>query len=344
MRAEMRQDCDVIMIGEILDIVDLPDALRDRDAAALQLLSHAVGERDPHALAVRVASFLVREFGVPLCGVTWSDGGETCGAVATALTAAATDMHLARFFPDGAPERFSIVRSVTRALPAECESRWASGPPASRGEAPGGSEVGLFWLGRTAELRAALDRAGETLAAALDRAVELRALERLATTDSLTDLHNRRGFTAMLAHECARAARHGGAVTLALVDLDGFKPINDSFGHSEGDRVLRAAAGTIRAALRTADIVARIGGDEFAIILPDTGAAQAQIAMARVLAALACVTAGGRSLAASIGLAELGPSRDTPETLFDAADRALYGSKRIGGGRVTPALGYKKVE
>jgi len=158
-----------------------------------------------------------------------------------------------------------------------------------------------------------------------------RVLAEMAMTDPLTGLHNRRYLEAVMAQECARAARSGHRFALALLDLDNFKNYNDTFGHPAGDDLLREVARVMRASLRAGDVVARYGGEEFAVILFDVTPAQAH----RVLEGLRrrIEEATQEPLTASAGVA-LCPDHGTdPEALVRLADEALYRAKSLGKNR-----------
>jgi len=159
-------------------------------------------------------------------------------------------------------------------------------------------------------------------------------LERTGRTDPLTALPNRRCFEDTLSAEIARAGRTGAALSLAIVDLDFFKRINDTFGHPTGDEVLRAVAATARATVRGHDMLARIGGEEFAIVMPETNAAEAKSASNRVRTAIAgdpiLLQSGERvSVTASAGAAALKPGESATD-LLARADAALYEAKNAG--------------
>jgi diguanylate cyclase (GGDEF)-like protein/PAS domain S-box-containing protein len=157
-------------------------------------------------------------------------------------------------------------------------------------------------------------------------------LERLATEDSLTGVWNRRAFAGRLREQLERAARHGEPAALLVLDLDGFKAVNDTLGHQAGDRLLRHVAQLLVKRLRTTDTVARLGGDEFAVLLPQTDVEQARGVVAGVEAALAGravrIADGADPVHArvSIGLAMVDGSRDA-EAVLREADRAMYRSK-----------------
>jgi diguanylate cyclase (GGDEF)-like protein len=170
----------------------------------------------------------------------------------------------------------------------------------------------------------------------------LEALRRLATRDELTGLLNRREYDRVLAEEEDRAERFGNSLALVIIDLDRFKFINDMHGHSAGDAVLREAARRIAGVIRTVDRAARIGGEEFALILVQTDRISALEVARRAIAALALepIRVGeGSSLAvtASAGVAELPTDAREAGQLFAAADRALYAAKSQGRNRAVLA-------
>jgi diguanylate cyclase (GGDEF)-like protein/PAS domain S-box-containing protein len=170
-------------------------------------------------------------------------------------------------------------------------------------------------------------------------------LEELATRDELSGLFNRRHFRERLEEAAGLARRHGHPMSLAIVDLDGLKAVNDTYGHAAGDTMIRGAAAVLSAELRRGDVVGRLdavpgrlGGDEFGAILPYSASDGATIALQRVLAAFAAtlVPVGpGVSvpIAASAGIAELAAKTDLV-TLETQADGALYQAKRRGRGRI----------
>lgn len=164
----------------------------------------------------------------------------------------------------------------------------------------------------------------------------LEALRRLATRDELTGLLNRREYDRILAEEDERARRFGHPLGLVIVDIDRFKAINDSHGHPAGDAVLREVAARLAGAIRTVDRVARIGGEEFALILVQTdGPTALEVARRAVSAVAGKPVAAGEALSlgvtVSAGVAAL-PADPEPGALFAAADRALYAAKRRGRG------------
>ncbi|MDP9393318.1 MAG: diguanylate cyclase [Actinomycetota bacterium] len=154
-----------------------------------------------------------------------------------------------------------------------------------------------------------------------------------STTDGLTGLANHRTFHEDLRRAIDLARRHGRPLSIALVDLDGFKQVNDTHGHRTGDRVLSSVGLVLRQG-RPGDTAYRIGGDEFAVILPETSTDGALIAAERIRAE---VDAGIDGVTTSIGVATLGVSAPDAESLVQRTDTALYAAKHRGKNRVVPA-------
>jgi diguanylate cyclase (GGDEF)-like protein len=177
-------------------------------------------------------------------------------------------------------------------------------------------------------------------------AEEMRHLKESATLDALTGLWNRRAFSDRLMDECARHTRYGGSLCLLMLDLDGFKTINDSNGHVCGDTVLVAVADLLRLALRATDLPCRYGGDEFSVILPATSKTDAFAVAEKVRLAIAGLLidatpdgcARQLSVRVSIGVASAAPGAQ-PLDLLEAADRALYQAKAMGRNQVRLAPG-----
>jgi diguanylate cyclase (GGDEF)-like protein len=149
-----------------------------------------------------------------------------------------------------------------------------------------------------------------------------------ADRDSLTGLLNRRAFMRELSAEIERSLRYGRHFVLALCDLDDFKSINDTDGHPAGDRALAAVAALLENTIRASDLAFRIGGDEFALLLPETDADVAQDAVRRIVTAVADDRALAAELGISFGLALFPVHGRTPEELIRRADQALYAAKR----------------
>jgi diguanylate cyclase (GGDEF)-like protein len=157
---------------------------------------------------------------------------------------------------------------------------------------------------------------------------ERDAMRRFALRDPLTGLANRRALDERLGYEIARHTRHGESFTVLALDLDGFKAVNDRFGHDAGDELLRDAAAALVEVVRAQDTVVRLGGDEFCVLAPQTGDASAEYLTSRVRAALGGVTAGLSGLSASIGTAVFPADGTSPEALLAAADLAALEAKR----------------
>ena len=162
-------------------------------------------------------------------------------------------------------------------------------------------------------------------------------LSELASLDGLTQLRNRRAFEERLADEERRWRRHGGELSLVLLDIDHFKSFNDTYGHPKGDEVLRNVGRLLKRSLRSADFAARYGGEEFAVILPNTDNAGAMVVAEQLRRLIAAATWDARPITASIGVASMSEEVGTGEALVDFADRALYRSKQAGRNRVTQA-------
>ena len=175
----------------------------------------------------------------------------------------------------------------------------------------------------------------EPAAVAIDNAISLKHAEALSVTDDLTQLFNSRFLNDSLRKETKRAIRSGWPLSLLFIDLDGFKKINDAHGHLLGSRALIEAAAVIRGSARETDIVARFGGDEFAILLPETGVEGAQSVARRLRDRIQRYVflserGPGNRITASIGLATLPDVADTAEGLLQAADAAMYRVKVTG--------------
>ena len=180
------------------------------------------------------------------------------------------------------------------------------------------------------ELEELAQRAGP----AIENARRFREARQLADLDALTGLHNRRYFHETLAREVARAHRYGRELALVVFDLDDFKAINDRIGHLAGDAVLAETAERVKDVVRSADIASRVGGDEFAVILPESSTGDADQLYHRLLGAVSSRPVGqaGR-LFVSAGIAEL-TEADDPTAFFERADEALYRAKERGKGQV----------
>jgi diguanylate cyclase (GGDEF)-like protein len=187
-----------------------------------------------------------------------------------------------------------------------------------------------------------LEELSERATPAIENARRFREARQLADLDALTGLHNRRYFHETLARECARAHRYNRRLALIVFDVDDFKEVNDKVGHLGGDGVLSEAAQRVREVIRSADIPCRVGGDEFAVILPESGIDQAEHLYGRLNASISGRPLGqaGR-LHISAGVAEL-RAEDDSISFFERADEALYRAKDAGKGQSITADGGRQ--
>jgi diguanylate cyclase (GGDEF)-like protein len=186
--------------------------------------------------------------------------------------------------------------------------------------------VGLFGFYRWAKAR-------ENVAA--------QRIERLAHFDTLTGLPNRALLSELLAREVARAQRSERGFALLMLDLDGFKEVNDTWGHAVGDKVLAMVAERARHSVRATDTVGRLGGDEFLAILPEAtheGALQVAEKLRAALSEPYPLVSGSANLGASVGVSYFGEHGTESEALLRHADEALYEAKRRGKDRVLEAV------
>lgn len=164
-------------------------------------------------------------------------------------------------------------------------------------------------------------------------AVQRERLETHSQRDPLTGVGNYRVLQERLRYEIVRHERHRRAFSVMLLDLDRFKLVNDHYGHLEGDRLLRGVARALVKVVRDQDTVARQGGDEFSVLLPETAERGAGIVAAKVNAALDGIAVAGSPVRASIGFAVFPQDGRSPEALLDAADQRQRAAKRAGRGQ-----------
>jgi diguanylate cyclase (GGDEF)-like protein len=183
----------------------------------------------------------------------------------------------------------------------------------------------------------------EPASVALDNALLLKRAEALSVTDDLTHLYNSRYLNLVLRRETKRASRSGRPLSLLFIDLDGFKHVNDTHGHLFGSRALVEAAAVIRSSARETDVVSRFGGDEFALVLPDTGGEGAYAVGERIrerIAAHQFLAGDGLNihLTVSVGVATLPDVANSSEELVQAADKAMYRVKESGKNGIQAAV------
>jgi diguanylate cyclase (GGDEF)-like protein len=184
------------------------------------------------------------------------------------------------------------------------------------------------------EVLSRVEAAGRTKDLQQELVAQGMRLESLLREDALTGLLNRRAILAQLGGMVSGARRHGHPLSVAMVDLDEFKAVNDAYGHAAGDAVLVAAVRAMRARLRAEDQLGRLGGEEFLIVLPDT-VEEAAARVAEKLRQEVATAPGPVRVTCSVGVATW--DGETPETLLRRADEALYAAKEAGRDRVIAA-------
>jgi diguanylate cyclase (GGDEF)-like protein len=165
--------------------------------------------------------------------------------------------------------------------------------------------------------------------------VLLEREKELSGTDPLTGLMNRRAFNEQVEKEIVRSRRYGHPFSVAYMDLDDFKEVNDRGGHAAGDLLLLFVAMTLHGSLRSSDFLARLGGDEFAVLLPETGPAAAVAVMGKALERLSRIQRSGEdALSASIGLLTCENPPESRDRLLRSADELMYSAKKEGKNRI----------
>lgn len=177
---------------------------------------------------------------------------------------------------------------------------------------------------------------GATGILALALVHEVAEISHLAGTDSLTKTFNRTYFNLRLGEETERARRYHHTLTLVMVDIDHFKKINDELGHDCGDLALAQVTQLLRNGLRSSDILFRYGGDELAILMPETGVKDAETILKRVVESLHRIDVQGRKLTISAGIASLPADAQSDQSLIHAADKYLYAAKQNGRNCIMP--------
>jgi two-component system cell cycle response regulator len=189
------------------------------------------------------------------------------------------------------------------------------------------------------QVRPTLEVLASHLAVSLANARMVAKLEQMATTDGLTGLLNKRAMLDAAAQKIAASARFGRKLSVLVADIDFFKKVNDTYGHDVGDVVIKGLGDVLRRQKRTTDVVARFGGEEFIVLCEQTDERGAQLLAERIREELEKTTfhseQGPLNVTCSIGVATFPEGGDSWETLFKAADEALYVSKRSGRNRVT---------
>lgn len=203
-------------------------------------------------------------------------------------------------------------------------------------------EIGQLYVSFNEMLATLKEREAENLKLQQQLNQKYEEAKTQAITDALTGLYNHRYFHDRLEAELARARRQKSYLTLAFLDLDDFKNFNDSYGHILGDQALKNLAALLKKVIRVSDVVCRYGGEEFAIIFPDTDLAEAKTISARLLKEVATLPLSVNqnktvNLTVSIGLATF-PSAPTKTELINQADAAMYRAKKRGKNRLETPL------
>lgn len=341
--------------------VDVARLLRDSDERFEQMLEDLSRELDrartdlqrSHQLSALASTIDLDVLGERVLEVALELPGVDAAAVSVRLpdeeplvaTAGMTRDEAQRQVLPPAPEAGTRAVAVTYRYAegvAEDATRICGGlaVPLSGAEETVGT-LAVFWRGRPRELSdaelASLEELASGAGPAVENAIRYRDASRLADLDALTGLHNRRFFHDTLARECARAARYDRELSLLVFDVDDFKAINDRIGHLAADSVLAQLSERVRSVVRTSDIPCRVGGDEFAVILPESALVDAEGLFRRLQFAVGSAATGPVDrLHISAGVAELRPG-DTPVSFFERADEALFRAKQGGKGRAVAA-------
>lgn len=312
-------------------------------ASLLDIVRAVNATLDPKKIADALLDRMAPWFGAPYCAVVAIyESGELATiadrGVSTLLESRLSDVarsvvaHGEEFTsPNLAEDRRARTEQPVSVLglPLQCRARTVGVIVIA---SPGASSQDLRW---TSGFKAVLRSALEPAAFALDNALMFQRTQALSVTDDLTQLYNSRYLNQVLRRETKRASRSGRPLSLLFMDLDGFKSINDSHGHLYGSRALVEAADVVRKSARETDVCARFGGDEFAVVLPDTGCEGAYAVGERIrerIAAHAFLAEDGFRirLTASVGVATLPDVAASADELLKAADQAMYRVKDAG--------------
>lgn len=272
------------------------EAIRRRDQLARRIVDMIRAEVRPGQALKRAVECIAQALEADCCRLLWRMGEVSAGAL-----------------PEGAesPIRLQQACRIGEQINGELIVERAHGA----------------WLDEDGDL---LCRLADHVAIAIEQSAQHHELERLSLTDSLTGLANRRAFEGEIGRRIASLGRSGGQAVLMVIDLDNFKSLNDGFGHAAGDRALTMLATMLTTATRGHDVVARIGGDEFAVWLEGcthSGAERVAMTLRQNIAAQTLIEMG---LTLSIGMAALRAPGDDLTALFKRADAALYCVKRAG--------------
>ena len=234
---------------------------------------------------------------------------------------------------------YPYVIVVTASAPAQGSDRGVAGRrrrPVVEALRPGGAAARIEVARRILTMQEELETRSRELEAVRDElACRNERLAEMAVCDALTGLKNRRHFHEMLDTNFSFAVRQGLPLSVVMIDVDQFKPYNDTFGHPAGDAVLRELAGMFQAHSREHDLIARYGGEEFVLLLPGTDPFGAHLVCERLRSLIEQHRWRLRPITASFGMTTLHSNTRTSAQLVDEADQALYHSKRRGRNRLT---------
>ncbi len=333
-----------LLISILADITERRE--REAEQAALAAIATLVAEgAGPGAVFASVAEEIRGLFDGDAAGVSRFDAGAGSGEIVGGRTADGLDLTGSRFplaggsaaaavFRTGRPARLGYDRlPITgEAFADHPVTGGIAAPIVVSGELWGAVSV-VFGAGsvpRGAEAR--LARFAGLVALAIANAAAWDELARQASTDALTGLANRRAFEERMNTEAGRARRYDRELALAVLDVDHFKAVNDTYGHQVGDRVLEEVARRLASEARGGELVARIGGEEFGWLMPETGPAGARAAAERLGRAISAVPFDVAGIVTvSVGVATLADAGGDVDALARLADRALYRAK--AGGR-----------
>jgi diguanylate cyclase (GGDEF)-like protein/PAS domain S-box-containing protein len=338
----------------VVALEDITEAKRwDTERAALHRVAEAVGRgEEPDALLSLVAeemAWLVNADGAGIVVFEGADQARIVGwwAIHPELIAATPDFlplegegAAARVFATGRTHRTDRGR-MTGGRGAPVPWRYSVAAPIRvEGRLWGAlGAVSMEGTGLSDDAEERIARFAELVGVAIANTEARELLVRQASTDPLTGLAHHGAFHEALADEARRAERYGHPLSLAVIDLDHFKAVNDAHGHSTGDNVLREVAGRLRIRARSIDVTGRLGGEEFAWLMPETDVAGAAAGAERLRAEIRRARIGPvERLTASFGVAELMAGDEDGSDLFRRADTALYRAKHNGRDRTEAAV------
>jgi diguanylate cyclase (GGDEF)-like protein len=347
-----RRPAAATMTRESLDTRDLSQALEDAHEETLRAreLAEIPATVDLDTVLNRVLEMAGRLPGVDAAMVVLPEGSGAGDVEPLVATTGMSSEEAVRQPLSGPPAEQSaravrIAYSYTREETEDTGALIRGGISVPLRDAEGEplGTLAVFWRGENREATdnelALLEELATRAGPAIENARQFREAKQLADLDALTGLHNRRYFHETLARECSRAHRYDRRLALVVVDIDDFKSINDRIGHLAGDAVLAAVAERVQSVVRSADVACRVGGDELAVILPESTLADAEQLYRRIQFAVGSRPLGPfERIRLSAGLAELKPEDDA-KSFFERADEALYRAKESGKGRFSTETG-----